>query len=205
MGRIKIKKEKQGLTNEQKREDAFSRIGNLEQGFAGLVESVNNSFKQIAQDNTTINSTIHDFDLVMQAMMEVLEGTEYLKGFSTKVKEALQKLKIAELEAKSEKQLAELKIMATEGKILKVLSIDSANDFVITSQKGEDGNQKYPIKAVGIVGMFVPAVKELLIGKKPGETLTLPGGGTLEILEVYRMVEKLDEVQPVETETPQVD
>jgi hypothetical protein len=203
MGRIKVKAEKQGMTNSKKREEAIDRIGNLEQGLAKLVETINNSFKQITQDNTNISSSIHDFYLVMQAMMEVLGGTDTKFAFS--VREALQRLKIAELEGKAEKQLAELKIMETEGKVIKVLSIDSDNDFVISSQKGEDGSQKYPTKAVGIVGMFIPAVKELLMGKKPSETLTLPTGGTLEILEVYRLVEKLDEVQPVENAEQEYD
>ena len=187
MGRQKVKQEKDGLTNEKKRLDAFGRIGNLEAGFAELVKSMNNSFKQIAQDNTANNSTIQEFDSLLQAMIEVLDVTE--KKFSPALRESLTRIKKEKLEAQAEKKLAELKIMETEGKIAKVDTIESENDFVITTQKGEDGSQRYPTKAVGIVGMFIPAVKELLIGKKAGEVLTLPNNGTLEILEIYKLVE----------------
>lgn len=187
MGRQKVKQEDGGLTNEGKRLDAFKRIGNLEGGFAELVKSMNNSFKQIAQDNTAANSTIQEFDSLLQAMIEVLDGTE--KKFSPALRETLTRIKKEKLEAQAEKKLAELKIMETEGKIAKAEVVESDNDFVITSQKGADGTQKYPTKAVGIVGMFIPAVKELILGKKVGESLTLPDGGTLEVVEVYKLVE----------------
>jgi hypothetical protein len=201
MGRIKIKGEKQGLTNAKARNDAVDRIGQLEQMMAKVVESVNNSFQQIAKDNASIMDTIHNFDLVMQAMMEVLDGSAVLDGtekkFSNSVSDALKRLKIAELEGKAEKQLAELKIMETENKIVKTDTITSDNDFVITTTKDEKGQQRYPTKSVGIVGMFVPAVKELLINKKAGETLTLPTGGTLEVLEVYTIVPPSEPVDTV--------
>lgn len=187
MGRQKVKQEDGGLTNEGKRLDAFKRIGNLEGGFAELVKSMNNSFKQIAQDNTAANSTIQEFDSLLQAMIEVLDGTE--KKFSPALRETLTRIKKEKLEAQAEKKLAELKIMETEGKIAKAEVVESDNDFVIASQKGADGTQKYPTKAVGIVGMFIPAVKELILGKKVGESLTLPDGGTLEVVEVYKLVE----------------
>lgn len=193
MARIKINGSKEGLTNNKKREDALFRIYNLEQGFAKLVESVNESFKQIATDNTSINNHIKDFDLVIQSMMEVLDGSE--KKFSPAVAEVLKRLKIAELEAKSEKQLAELKVMETEGKIIKTDAVTSDNDFVVTSTKGEDGSQRYPSKSVGIVGMFIPSVKELLIGKKVNETIAIPTGGTLEVLEIYKLAQPIDEVE----------
>lgn len=204
MARLKLKGEKQGLTNYKKRVEIEERVFNLEQMSAKVVESVNNSFQQLAKDNTETAKTIHDFDLVMQAMMEVLGGKD--DTFAVKVKEVLTKLKINELEAKAEKQMAELKVMETEGKIVKTEQVTSDNDFVVTSTKGDDGKLRYPTKSVGIVGMFIPAVKELLINKKAGETLTLPTGGTLEVLEVYKLSEPTDEglkgLELQTTETP---
>lgn len=187
MGRIKVKDEKKGMTNAKERFDITQRVSNLEQMSAKMVESVNNSFQQLAQDNVSVANHLHDFDMVLQAMMEVLDGTE--KKFSGSVAEVVKRLKIAELETKAEKEIAELKVMEAEGKIVKADTITCDNDFVVTTTKDDKGQQLYPSKSPMIVGRFIPAIKELIITKKVGETITLPNGNVLEILEVYKLPE----------------
>jgi hypothetical protein len=214
MGRIKVKGENKGMTNAKQRFDITQRVGNLEQGFAKLVESVNNSFQQLAQDSTGFNNRIHSFDLFVQAMMEVLDKGGFVtkedegkypdgpKAFSSMTAEVFKRLRIAELEAESEKQLAKLKVMEGEGQITKADTIISENDFIVTSTKDSNGQYKSPTKSVGIVNLYVPAVKELLVNKKVGETLTLPDGNILEILEVYSIGQKSEESQESDDSTP---
>lgn len=177
-----------GLSNHKKREDALERISNLEKFSAKIVESVDNSFKTVAKDIQDCTSNIEGLDRLIRAIIEV-SGPD----FQTKVTEQIKTTRIAELEAQSASSAASVKMYVAEGKLKVAEEVLNDTDILVVTQKDENGELKYPVRNHLALVQFVPAVKELLTNKKVGETVSLPTGGTVEILEVYAVVPQDEE------------
>ena len=171
------------LTNHKQRENALERISNLEKFSAKVVESVDGSFKTVAKDLQDCNSNIEGLDRLIRAIIEV-SGPE----FNTKVTEQIKATRIAELEAQSASSAASVKMYVAEGKLKVADTVLNDTDILIVTQKDGNGDLKYPVRNHLALVQFIPAVKELLMNKKVGETVSLPDGGTVEILEVYEVV-----------------
>jgi hypothetical protein len=178
---IKLSGAKGGLTNESKRREAFERLTLLEGAYAKLISAVNESFQKVARDAVNTNQDVLTLDRFLGSLMEVL-GSD----INDKVRELVKSKRIAELEAEAETQTQQVKVLVAEGKLKAMDTVSDENSFMVVTQRDETGNPKHPVRQHASLEQFEPAVKELLVGKKVGETLTLPTGGTVEILECYR-------------------
>lgn len=197
----KLDKKTTGLTNEGKRLDALTRINNLETAFIQLSQALNNSFSQIKQDLTELDDKLSKYDMFVMGMVEVLDkellrvcnkaslpAVALLDTITAKVKEN----RIKQLEAEVEQQDAQLKIEVAEGRLKVAEAVVNDTDLVVSSQTNKDGQTLSPSKTFLVLEQFKPGVKELLVGKKAGESVTLPEGGTVNVIAVYNVVPQQD-------------
>jgi hypothetical protein len=201
---IKLKGEKHGMTNEKQRQTAMEGIAALQQAYVKLVPILDESFKKISTDMSAANESIESLNRVLGALLEVL-GEETQK----KVVEVVKQRRIKELEDASTKQFEQIQVMVAEGRLTKTDTITTNDDIVVVSQRDEKGEIKYPTRTHAILKQFETTVAELLLNKKVGETLTLPAGDTVEVLDCYKVVsapveEKKIEETVIETPTARV-
>jgi DNA repair exonuclease SbcCD ATPase subunit len=189
---LKSKKDP-SLTNAKQRQDAVGRISNLERAYTKMVESIDASFKEVATDLQDSNKSIDGMDRLLRALMEVLG-----KDVETKIIERVKENRIAELEAQSAKAAESVKVFLAEGKLLAATVVKNDTDILVVTQKDQDGNLRYPVRNHLALVQFTAGVKELLTDKNVGEVVTLPEGGTVEILECYNVVAQ-DEKQEAPT------
>ena len=171
------------LTNAKQREDAVGRISNLERAYAKMVESIDASFKEVATDLQDSNKSVDGMDCLFRALMEVLG-----KDVEAKIIERVKENRIAELEVQSAKAAESVKVFLAEGKLVEAGVVKNDTDILVVTQKDQDGNLRYPVRNHLALVQFTAGVKELLTDKNVGDVVTLPEGGTVEILECYNVV-----------------
>ena len=181
-----VKKLQKPLTLEE-------RVFTLESVYTKLIQTVENSFGEVAKDLKESSENIIGMDRILRAMMECS-----VEGFSEKVTAKVKQNRINDLEAQAEQSSAKVKMLLAEGKLAVTDTIVDDQNIVVVTQRDENGDLKYPIRNHLALVQFVPAVKELLVGKKAGETVTIPTG-TIEVLEVYKMVPQEEQKKEQET------
>lgn len=193
-----MKKKDPSISNNKQRQNIEQRVYSLEQSFVQLVPAINQSLGQVDGQLKQLNNNLNNLDRILAAVLDVLG-----KETTEKVMESVKNRRVQELEDESKAQGERIAVMLAEGKLEKTDKLDSDSNIIVITERDDKGEAKHPIKTYGILSMFDGAVKELLTGKNVCETLTLPTGGTVEILECYKVVEKKEET-PVEqpTEVP---
>ena len=186
----KAEKKQTGLTNEGKRVDALTRIGNLEKAFVDLTKALNTSFQQIKRDWNQQDQNLSSYDKFVMALVEVVSKEAEIPGLLEKVTARVKENKIKQLEEEVKQQEAQLKIEVAEGRLKAAESIKNDNDLIVSSEINKDGVRLNPSKTFLLLDQFKPGVKELLIDKKAGETVTLPEGGVVEVMEVYNTIQQ---------------
>lgn len=189
-----MNKKSDGLSNNTKRENALKRIENLEQAFQQLVSALKGSFEKVQSDSNEMSSAVTNLDRVLTATISVIGGKlncnkdELLEL----VKEEVKVNRIAKIEAESQQSDANLKVALAEGKLIAADTIKNDDDIIVSTQVNEKGEVLHPIRAFLALSQFNPGVKELLAGKKVGEEVTIPTGGSVKVLEVYNIVKQED-------------
>jgi hypothetical protein len=194
----KMNKKTDGLGNNAKRNEALTRIANLEGAIQQLVPALDRSFTNAAKEANELSKNITALDQVVNALIEVLQKQTDVSCLMHHVKEQVKTNKIAQLEAESEAYVANLKVALAEGKVIPTETAKNDDDILVISQVNDKGETLHPSKAFITLAQFNPGVKELVTDKKAGEVVTLPTGGSITILEIYSVVPQKEAEQKAE-------
>jgi hypothetical protein len=189
MAKIKSNnKNTDGLGNNKKREDAFTRIAQLEQSYLNLLKGLHASFARTKDDYNTASESINGLDRVVKACIEVVGQKLNNNQLFDEVVEQAKKNHIAMLEASSVQSAAQIEIAKTEGKVVDAVELQNDTDILVCTQKDVDGNVMYPTNTYATLNQLDADVQALLKGKTTGDVITLPKGGTLSVNKVYALV-----------------
>lgn len=176
-----------GLTNEQKRQDAFSKIDDLNRKLDKVFEFLNGKADNIAR---------------AAAALTALVGAE-------KVAEEMTRQEAERLDNEAAQVEVQLNAAIAAGALGVADTATNEGDVVVTSEKGADGTQRHPTKLFVRLKDYQEEARTLLTGKKVGDTITLADGGTLEVLAIYCEKEPVQAAEVVATsglvEAPQAE
>jgi hypothetical protein len=159
-----------GLTNENKRKDAFAQIDDLGQKLNAVSAFVLQMKKE--------------FNDKADAIARAVSAITTLVG-QDKVNEEITRQEIERLESEAAQYQKTLDASIQAGALAVAESATDEGCVVVTSEKDAEGATKHPSKLFVALRDYQPEVKELLQGKKAGDIIALPQGGTLEVLGVY--------------------
>lgn len=187
-----IGKKQNGITNHKQRATALERLELLEAQMQVLAKNLQGIFNNLTEEHTNTNR-------VLAAATEII-GRQAVQD---KAKE----MRITELETQADqndKNMEESVKMGTVKPIDEV--IDSETVVVVVQEKDKEGNTKYPTRSYSNLAAFEDKIKASLIGKKPGDVLTVEDsdGVTLTLLKVYDVVPPPPPTQQEATPTPPV-
>jgi hypothetical protein len=172
LGGIKkgISKNQNGLTNAAERLSALQRLDALEESFSKLIQV-------LSKDQTTVAQKLENIERGLNAVAELVGRKS--------VEEKASEMHVVELEAKVANVDEAIKASLTAGAIVPTDTVAGEHIFVVTQQKNEKGEVLHPSKIQLELEGYTPEVRALLVDKKVGETIVLPTGGSLTVLEVY--------------------
>jgi len=182
----KLNKGKDGLSNNKARLNAVQRLNNLETAFTQLAGALQNSFKQIQDDSKQLSENLEQYDQFLMAMVETLSKKMDYKELLADTTEQLKNNRIKALEEQVAANDAAIQVAVAEHKLYAENQESELTSLIVSTQTDKDGNVLHPSKTFLTPGQFTPAVQELLKGKKVGDVIGLPEGGTLTILGLYR-------------------
>ena len=190
MGKLenKLSKRISGLTNAKKTLTALQRLDGMETSFSKLIQALGKN--EIEANNRFIN-----IERGLDAIAEII-GREAVEN---KAKE----LHTKQLEDEATKTSEAIQAAVKAGTVEVVDTIKNDETFVVVQQKSPDGTVRVPSKIQIPLNGFIPEVKALLQDKKVGDSVTLPNGDTVFILECYQPTDKKEpDEEPVDNSIP---
>lgn len=182
----KQSKKTDGLSNNTVRLNAVQRLNNLEAAFTQLAGALQNSFKQIQDDAKERADNLERYDQFIMALVEELSEKTGNKDLLKDTTERLKANRIKALEEQVVANEAAIQVAVAEKNLYAQDQESELTSLIVSTQTDKDGNILHPSKTFLKPEQFVPAVQELLKEKKVGDVITLPEGGTLTILGIYR-------------------
>jgi len=171
-----------GLSGAKKQLNALQRLDGMESSFSQLIE-------QLGKQQVSLNNRFDNIERGIDAIAELI-GREAVEN---KAKELFTK----QLEDKVTKTTEAIEGAVKAGTIEATDTVKDDQTFVVVQQKGPDGTVRVPSKVQITLGEYVPEVKALLQDKKVGDTVTLPSGDILTVLECYQSTGKQEpDVEP---------
>jgi hypothetical protein len=188
----KLNKGTDGLSNNKKRNEAITAIGQL----AKALQELQHAQSKLAGLTQTavqgIEERVENSSIVIQAILNTIEEDYEVKPgqprnpLNEKVAENAKKIRIKLVEDESAQQgEAVLKALA-EGTLIKEETAKE-NTLLVTTIKKGDGSQTYPTKNYTPFASLKPEIQAAAKDKKVGDIIELPteGGGTMEIIGIY--------------------
>ena len=182
-----------GLTNAKKQLSALQRLDGLESSFVKLVQ-------QLGKYQADLGIRFTNIERGLDAVAELI-GREAVTNKA-------QELHTKQLEEEVVQTAEAIQAAVKAGTMEATDTIKDGQTFVVVQQKGPDGTVKVPSKIQIPLDGYVPEVKALLEGKKVGESVTMPNGDIITVLETYQPTGKkepdvdLSEPIPVSPEIP---
>ena len=186
MGKLgkQLAKKINGLTGAKKQLSALQRLDGLENSFVKLVQ-------QLGKYQVDLNNRFINIERGLDAIAELI-GREAVEN---KAKELHTKHLEEEVVRTTEAIQAALKA----GTVEITDTIKDGQTFVIVQQKAPDGTIRVPSKIQIPLDGYIPEVKALLEGKKVGDSIILPSGDVITVLEAYQPTGKKEpDVDPSE-------
>lgn len=191
MGKLekKLSKKINGLTNAKKQLNALQRLDSLESSFRMLIQS-------LGKQQVDLNNRFTNVERGIDAVAELI-GRDAVEN---KAKE----LHIKQLEDEAARTGEALQAALKAGTIISTDTVKDGETFVVVQQKGSDGTIRNPSKIQIPLDGYVPEIKALLQDKKVGDTIPLPSGDIITILECYQPTDKKEPDVETPPETNQI-
>lgn len=101
------------------------------------------------------------------------------------------------LQIQVEQQRGEVAKAVEQGRLVAVEAVDE-NSLIVAAEYNEKGEKLAPGVLYSMTSQFVPAIRDVLPGKKVFDKIEAPDGHTLEVLEIY----KPQKAPPAQAVTP---
>jgi hypothetical protein len=180
-----LEKKINGLSGAKKQQNALQRLDSMEASFRQLIE-------QLGKQQVSIKNRFDNIERGIDAIAELI-GREAVEN---KAKE----LHTKQLEDEATQTGEAIKAAVKAGTVEPVEAVRDGQTFVVVQQTGPDGTVRTPSKIQIPLEGYVPEVKALLQDKKVGDTVTLPSGDIITVLECYQPTGK----QEPDVETPPI-
>jgi hypothetical protein len=175
-----------GLATEKQRADALSLIAALNNRLQSVVAQLN-------AELTKVNEKIDGLARVCSALTKL--------GGEVEVTAEIQRQRHAELNEESS-QIAEIIKKAVEAGTMVAGDTIEERSIVVSTERDPQGTIRQPEFIRTPLSSYVDEVRDLLVGKKVGDVVTMEDGSTITVVEVYQPVVKAqgDDVEAEEIE-----
>jgi hypothetical protein len=171
-----------GLSGAKKQLNALQRLDGMESSFSQLIE-------QLGKQQVSLNNRFDNIERGIDAIAELI-GREAVEN---KAKELFTK----QLEEEAARTTEAIAASVKAGTVEATDTVKDGETYVVVQQKGPDGTIRTPSRIQIPLEGYVPEVKALLQDKKVGDTVTLPSGDIITILECYQPTGKQEpDVEP---------
>lgn len=159
---------------------AMQRLDNLEATAQNIIDGANRSLQALA-------NRVEGLENRGRAQNELIRAAVDILGRDTIDARVLVN-RDADAVAQAEREKQELELLKTQG-IAKAAETVAVNGLVAGVEKKPDGTAKVPGYTQAFLDNLPQELKDLLVGKKVGDVVTLPGdAGTFELQQIYDIV-----------------
>jgi hypothetical protein len=152
---------------------ATQRLEALEKEVPKIVAGVNNGF-------TNLEARVNEIQEYVNALAQLVGEAEV----SAKIREN----QIARAEAAANAQKEGLEKAITDGRVV-TADTTGEKSVIVCKETDKDGNLIPPGRVQMEFRQIIPTFKEKFLGTKVGAKVATPNGGSLEIVEIYDLVD----------------